>query len=72
MTLFFLTATIFSLNFDKTSTSDPTSEIDGALMKTPLNEGIPIEFKEISDSKDSLWRPKEFRSSLISNMSNRG
>ena len=43
MTLFFLTATIFSLNFDKTSISDPTSEIDGALMKTPLNEGIPIE-----------------------------
>ena len=50
MTLFFLTATIFSLNFDKTSTSVPTSEMDGALMKTPLNVGIPIEFREISDS----------------------
>ena len=49
MTLFFLTATIFSLNFDKTSTSVPTSEMDGALMKTPLNVGIPIEFREISD-----------------------
>ena len=44
---------IFSLNFDKISTSEPTSEIDGALMKTPLNVGIPIEFKEISDSNDS-------------------
>ena len=40
--LFFLTATIFSLNFDKTSTSEPTSEIDGALMKTPLNVAIIV------------------------------
>ncbi len=51
--IIFLTAIIFSLNFDKISTSEPTSKIDGALMKIPLNEGIPIEFKEISDSKDS-------------------
>ena len=49
----FLTAIIFSLNFDKTSTSELTLEIDGALMKTPLNVGIPREFKAISDSNDS-------------------
>ena len=35
-------------------------------MNTPLNFGIPIESSEISDSKDSRCRPKEFRSNLIS------
>ncbi len=39
----FLTATIRSLNFDRTSISEPTSETDGALIKTPLNFEILME-----------------------------
>ena len=54
-------ATILPLNLDNTSTSEPTSETDGALMKTPLKFGILIESIETSASKDSRCLPKVFR-----------